>query len=232
LKELFHYKNELAPAGTSKMLLISLGDRFAAACVSNSEGDQLYHVCFFKCDAEDTIDLQSFREKSGFMNEKYPQVAINLNYQPDSLMIEPSVTYTLPEQAKTWINSNFPAATLHDQFSINLKINSGDGLYADFKTDELSVVLIKEKKLLFAANLDYETSADLLWHFLSICHHFSITSQEIHIKLSGFIEKDSALYKELSQYFLHLEFDNAEWGATGDLPAHYFRTFNKLARCV
>jgi hypothetical protein len=223
LKELFRYKCEETPAGTDKILSISLSERFAGACVSNSENNALYNIVFFCSDPGEMLDLHSFRADAGFLNEKYLKIVIGLNYEPGHLTTE---------QTKNWVTANFPGATLHEQVAIIQKNDPDDGLYADFKTDQLSVALIKDRKLVLVANHDYETSADLLWHFLNICHHFSITPREIQLKLSGFIEKDSALYKELYQYFLHIEFDNAEWGPCGDYPAHYFTTFNKLARCV
>jgi hypothetical protein len=223
LKELFRYKNEQTYAGAEKILLISLGGRNAGACVTNSEGNQLYNVVYFCSDAGDNVDLQSFLAQTGFTKEKYSKIVIGLDYEADLLVTE---------QTKNWVTANFPSAMLPDQFEINLKNNAGDGLYADFKTDQLSVVLIKDSKLLLVANYDYETSADLLWHFLNICDHFSLSPKKVQLKLSGFIEKDSALYKELYQYFLHLEFDNADWGACGDYPAHYFSSFNKLVRCA
>jgi len=220
LKELFRYKNERSSAEADKILLISLNERNAGACVTNSACDQLFDVVYY---SGDMIDLQSFQANAKFLNDRYPKIVIGSNYEPDN---------PVPAEIKNWVNTNFGGAMILDQVGINRKHLADDGLYADFKTDQLSIALIKDGELLLIANQDYETSADLLWHFLNICDRFSITPQDIQLKLSGFIEKDSALYKELYQYFLHIDFDDAEWGVAGDYPAHYFRSFNKLARCV
>jgi hypothetical protein len=47
------------------------------------------------------------------------------------------------------------------------------------------------------------------------------------------IDQQSALYKELYQYFLHIEFRNASWTIPADeYPAHFFTSLNELAQCV
>jgi len=209
-----------------------LSDRFAGFCITDAGCKELHAVCFYDCDRGDQIDLELLREKNSVLNERFSRVAINLNYEPDDLLIEPTVSYSLPKATKNWVNIYFPGAIYQDQYTTISKNSSGDGLYADFKTDEIAVVLIRDSKLLLATNLDYETPADLIWHFLNICHHYNISQQDIHLKLSGFLEKDSALYKELYQYFLHIELEEASWETAGDYPAHYFKTFNRLAQCV
>jgi hypothetical protein len=51
--------------------------------------------------------------------------------------------------------------------------------------------------------------------------------------LSGLIDKQSALYKELYQYFINIEFSEAGWNMAGtEYPAHFFTSLNDLAQCV
>lgn len=139
------------------------------------------------------------------------------------------------------LEKNFATGKFWHTYTIALKnsssANDGTKLWADFKTHEFTVLLIRDHVFQLAQTFPYSTPADVLYHLLKVCSNFSIIQNEINIILSGLIEKQSALYEELHKYFLHIEF-NSPNGAIRmdesfyDYPAHYFSSIYKLAACV
>jgi hypothetical protein len=78
---------------------------------------------------------------------------------------------------------------------------------------------------------------DILYWLLDICRQFSLPQTEVKLVLSGLIEKKSAIFKELYQYFLNIEFASVtdDIRLSGDFyeyPSHFFSSLFKLALCV
>jgi len=113
----------------------------------------------------------------------------------------------------------------------------GGNLLVDFKTDSFSVVAIKDNSLLLAQIFSYTTSGDVLYWLLKICKQFLLSRDDVKLMMSGLIDKQSAVFKELYQYFRQIEFatiDN-DIQASGDFdeyPGHFFSSLYKLASCV
>ena len=119
----------------------------------------------------------------------------------------------------------------------NLSTQTEEAIFVDFKTDEFSVVAIKENKLLLCQTFAYTAPDDVLYYLLKCCQQFNLSQQQAKMFLSGLIEKDSVLYRELYKYFIHLEFESL----SGDIkltaaltihPDHYYSSISKLAACV
>ena len=107
----------------------------------------------------------------------------------------------------------------------------------DFRTDEFSVIVFKDDILQLVQIYSYSTPEDVLYYLLKICRQLNLAQQEVKVLLSGLIEKDSVVYRELYKYFIHLEFEvlPAAIKISEELeeyPAHYYSTISKLASCV
>jgi Protein of unknown function (DUF3822) len=83
---------------------------------------------------------------------------------------------------------------------------------------------------LLAQTYSYTAPEDIVYYLLRIVQQFALSAEEVTVILSGLIDKESALYKELYQYFLQIELRSVSWN-TGDYPAHFFSSLNDLARC-
>lgn len=126
------------------------------------------------------------------------------------------------------------------KYSVYLdKISSAitDTLILDFKTDEITVFAFRTGGLQLAQTFLYTSPEDVLYYLLKTCQQFSLSQQEVKVELSGLIEKDSALYRELYKYFLHLDFAMLPPGIKLSpvfigYPEHYFSTLSKLALCA
>lgn len=51
---------------------------------------------------------------------------------------------------------------------------------------------------------NFKTSKDAVYHMLNVCHQFQ--ANEVGVKLSGMIEKDSNMLKEIHKYFLTITY--------------------------
>lgn len=143
--------------------------------------------------------------------------------------------FAVPKEINEWVNRKLPSAKYFHNYSIGIQnINPESNLWVDFRNDELSLIVAKKNKLLLAQTFAYSTPEDVIYYLLKTAQQFSLSQKEVKLAVSGLIEQESALYKELYQYFLYLKFRNANWEITGsnEYPAHFFTSLNDLARCV
>lgn len=144
--------------------------------------------------------------------------------------------YAVPDPVHDRLRRQFPKATFRHQQSLELRNTNagveGGCLQVDFATDDFSVLAVSQSKLLFSGNFEYTTPADVLYHLLHICGQFSFSQQDVRLQLSGLIDSNSALYKELFQYFIHISFRDAIWSGANEYPAHFFTSLNDLAQCA
>ena len=150
------------------------------------------------------------------------------------------VVYKVSAQLHDSLNRRLPSGKFWHLNSVLLKnqsLNSGDIINVDFKTDCYSVIVFKEGRLQLTQTFPYTVPEDVLYYLLKICQEFTLSQQKVKIVLSALIEKDSAIYRELFQYFIELEFETLPDSIKVDkvfidYPAHYFTTISKLAQCV
>lgn len=145
-------------------------------------------------------------------------------------------TYAVPHVVHQWVKQKFPAAKSWHQYSLAVKrmnaANNEGSLLVDFRTDEFTLLVAKDSNLMLAQSFPYSTPEDVVYYLLKVCQQFSLSQKEVSVRLSGLIDKQSALYKELYQYFIHVEFREADWNTGSEYPAHFFTSLNDLAKCA
>jgi hypothetical protein len=144
--------------------------------------------------------------------------------------------YAVPNETRNWITDQFPVTRCWHQYSLSVRsavATSADGcLLADFRENEVVVVVAGQGTILLTQTFEYTTPEDVLFYLIKICTRFSLSRETIQLQLSGLIDKQSSLYKELYQYFINVDFRNSEWDTGAEYPAHFFTSLNDLARCV
>jgi len=145
--------------------------------------------------------------------------------------------FAVPKEIHTWVAAKFPAAKYWQETSVILKNYTAKEnetvLLADFREKEFTVVLLQNNNLLLAQTYDYTAPADVIYYLLKVCQQFSISQEVVRLHLSGLIDRESSLYKELYNYFLFTEFRQARWTiADSQYPEHYFTALNDLAACA
>ncbi len=148
--------------------------------------------------------------------------------------------YAVPKEVYDWAYQQFPTSNYWHTYTIGIRnsvVTDFEGsLEVDFRSDDFSLVVTRGNKLLLTQTFPYSTPADFIYYLLDTCRQFSFSQETVRIYLSGLIDKESTLYMELHQYFLHVHFRVSEWQiATDDsqlYPPHFFTSLNDLAKCV
>ena len=144
--------------------------------------------------------------------------------------------YAVPREVNEWLKEKFPAAKYCHHLSAGIhSVEQGPGaglLRLDFRSEDFTIIVAQGKELFLAQAFAYSTPGDILYYLLHCCRQFFLSPDDVRVALSGLLDIDSALYKELYQYFINIEFRDAGWGAAADYPAHFFTSFNELAVCA
>jgi Protein of unknown function (DUF3822) len=182
---------------------------------------------------------------AGFQEEKLVATHMALHpYAENSLFKKDSLA-----EWQLYIGYNLPGLlmnALHDRYAelrprhylklALLQAGQSDmqgKLVVNIRPHHFYVVLLRNNRFLFAKEFYYETPADVLYYLLKVCEDHLLSAHEVKIELTGLIEQESSLYRELRQYFAFLDFRNASWSMTSNnFPAHYFTTLNDLAQCA
>jgi len=170
---------------------------------------------------------------------------LNISYgvNSQSTIISESITgwqlyniYSIPVEVKDWISQKFPTARFWHQYSLDVRNSIGvteEGrLQVDFRKTEFVVIAANRNNILLTQTFEYTTPEDVLFYLLKICKQFSLSREVVQLQLSGLVDKQSSLYKELYQYFINIDFRNAQWNTGAEYPAHFFTSLNDLAKCV
>ena len=148
--------------------------------------------------------------------------------------------YAVPAKVHAYLTKKFPSAKYWHQYTLSIKNskagNEGGRLLVDIRQDDFTVLVKSNNQIILAQTFSYSTPDDVLYYLLKVCQQFGLEQQLVQIELSGLIDQFSALYKELYQYFLHVQLREAEWSvpasANSESPAHFFTSLNDLSACA
>lgn len=144
--------------------------------------------------------------------------------------------YTVPPDILTWMVHHFPSSGYLHAYSVKIKAVTefpGDGLLrVDFLESRFTVIAFKGESLLLAKSYRYTSPADVSFYLLKMCEVFAFSQEQVLLQVSGLIDSNSRLYRELYDYFLHISLKPAGWidDASG-MPPHYFTSLNELTIC-
>lgn len=144
--------------------------------------------------------------------------------------------YAIAYPVYDWLNQHYPRHLLKHPVLLGLKsipaLEEGC-IMADFDTHAFSVLVTRGSRLLLAQRYTYISPSDVLYILLGICQQFQLVQEAARLLVSGLIERESALFFELNQYFLQLSFREAAWEEGADqYPRQYFTALNDLALCA
>lgn len=148
------------------------------------------------------------------------------------------VAYCIPEYTEQLALRHFDNVSFtHNYAALLNQLDTSAGrsrMLVRFSGQEFTLLAIKDEQLLLVQTYRYTSPLDVVYYLLKICYEFNLTQNETEVELSGLVEKDSALYVELSQYFVQLQFGNTPETLPGEsnLPAYYFQPFYNIALCA
>ncbi len=145
--------------------------------------------------------------------------------------------YAVPEKIYDLVRRKFITAKYWHNCSVAMQKSTVPGnkptIIADFRIDEFSLLLFNNNVILLSQTFPYAVPADVVYYLLNILSQLNLFAAETELYVSGLIDKDSSLAKELSQYFSHTEFREAGWKLQpSELPSHFFTSFNDITLCA
>jgi Protein of unknown function (DUF3822) len=145
--------------------------------------------------------------------------------------------YPVPSPLYRGCEALFAQARVRHAFKLALDTAGQSGaqgkLLVDVGIEQFRVLLLKNNRLQFFQSFPYSSPADVLYYLLSVCEAQLVAPTEVEVVLTGLLEKDSALFRELWQYFTHVECRESVFEAVDfPYPAHFFTTLNDLLLCA
>ncbi len=143
-------------------------------------------------------------------------------------------TYAADRKDHDFLLQQFSHATCSHIYSLGLKQPSAeiDSLQLHFSTDEFSLLAFSGEQLLLAQTFEYTSPDDVLYYILKVVNQFGLSQEEVQVTITGLVDRHSALFREMYQYFLHVSFREAQWQTPAhEYPAHFFTLLNDLAQC-
>jgi hypothetical protein len=145
--------------------------------------------------------------------------------------------YSIPEKINLGIRQKFANAEFYHVHSATLKDFTGfdatEQLIVNIAPKDFRVVVKKTGKLQLAQVYNYEAPLDVVYYLLQIVSEFELNATDVLLVISGLVEEQSALYKELHQYFHNIRFAiHSELKFEHPHPPHFFSTIFNLNACV
>lgn len=148
-----------------------------------------------------------------------------------------NIVYSIPLTIFDLIQKELPDARFFHVYTPAIKLNSHadkDHMCIHFSLRFFRVVLKIGQQVQLVETYSYKTPLDVVYYLVKICYEFKIDQSGIFIFLSGLIEAKSALYLELQNYFLNLEFEDFPPYSipVSEHPHYYFQSLYNLALCA
>lgn len=146
--------------------------------------------------------------------------------------------YSLPRSIFEVINEQFSDATFRHVYTPALKVitevDAPEQINVHILNKQFRIMVTMDNKLKLLQTYTFMAPMDVIYYLLKICNEFGMTQEQVHLTLSGFIEMESALYKDIYQYFTNISF--AQHAALEmpehNYPQHFFTSLHNLAACV
>lgn len=145
-------------------------------------------------------------------------------------------TYRVGAPIVSMLQKKFPDAENIHRYSVSLKQPQpeGDKLKVIFYPQRIIVKLSKNGKTEFINSFNYRTKEEASYILLNTSTQYE--ANNIPVEVSGLIEKNSALYKEIYKYFETVSFDSLPAGLEYaeeimQQPSHYFSHIFSAVSC-
>src|SRR5690606_34592158 len=107
-----------------------------------------------------------------------------------------------------------------------LTSHTTDTLLIDFSVKSFSIVVQRDKQVIFQQNYQYDDNEEFTYYLLLTINHLNIDTKNIQVKLSGIIHEGDEKWKSVSQYFNQVSFlavaSRLDVSILDDMPVHYY----------
>lgn len=151
--------------------------------------------------------------------------------------------YRIPREIHSLLQRKFSAGKYWHFYSLLLystadqKSSSGVDIRLYFYPDKFIAAVFESNEPKLVQSYAYQVPEDVTYYLLNICKQLSYNPEEVQLHLSGLIDAESALYSEITRYFLEIDWDTtgkAAWTneQLDNYPSHYFSPLLQMALCV
>lgn len=144
--------------------------------------------------------------------------------------------YKMPDLLWDVLTGEFGNFKLNHLYTSLLRTISreSDKMHLVFYPGKIIIVVVKGGKCLLVNTFDYTVPGDVSYLLLNLCRQFELN--DIPLELSGLIEENSSLFKEIYKYFSVLTFANLPERCTypdemDNYPPHYFSHHFAIGLC-
>lgn len=128
-------------------------------------------------------------------------------------------------------------SSLLEILSSSFKNVSGKNVIIHLQQSHFEMIVIEEKKLIFANVFSYQSSEDFLYYTLFVCEQLKLNPENLELLLLGEVEKNSAIYSILCKYVRNVKFGKRselfEYSYAFDsIPSHFYYNIFSQALCV
>jgi hypothetical protein len=147
-------------------------------------------------------------------------------------------TYALPVLLFERLQQSFTSIQFIHTYTASLKTSNGfhrnDQVNVNFTPKNFSIIIRKMNQVLLAQMYYYHSHLDVIYYLLKIFQELGLDNNSTQIILSGLVDKDSPMYKEILSYFLNVTFPaDPDITLEGNPhPPHFFTSVFNLAACV
>lgn len=146
------------------------------------------------------------------------------------------LTHAVPQGLMDILKSWAGVQTMHAH---SCQLRSVDGAAAHqitlhFTNKEIQVTAVKSGALQGAQTYLYTAPMDVVYYLLALCKEYGLPQSGTAVIVSGLVSEDSAVYKEVCQYFSDVQFWKPQQTAvlSDGHPPHFFSSLYNLAACV
>lgn len=137
--------------------------------------------------------------------------------------------YRVKNQVANTLKKFFPQAKYCHSGSLQLQLLNpkADTIHCMVQSHRVKIIFYKNGRLQLMQFYSYGTAADLLYCLLNICTQHDVEPSSLNLVLYGLIDQNSNLYKEIYNYFLHVEMATLPGSVTlseeiSQNPSHFF----------
>lgn len=148
--------------------------------------------------------------------------------------------YSVPLSAFDCLNQDYPGAThQHKQAAITRKLSSFTDHYPlkallVFYQDHFILTTFAQERLQLIISRPFNHGADIVYHLLSAIKEAGVSPDQCCVYLSGLIDGDSQLFKEIYKFVPVIDVDRMDNMAYltdhPDYPSHFFVPFYKYVQ--
>lgn len=240
MKQLFYIDNK-AENTEQKSLALQVSERNLCYAITDQSGSMLFELAY--CYSEEApVNAWNEKELSDFfysypsLSGSFQNVGVSFDFPPNIFLPkDEDECFFISSEIRNFLAGKFPLLHVHHHSRVLLKKlqskTGGDQLFVDFRRNDFSIIAIDGDKFLFAQQFEYTVPADVLFYLLKTCRHFEFQQETVILYISGLLEKQSVLYRDLYQYFVNIIFRDATWEGNTGYPLHFFTSLNDLAIC-